>query len=61
MGAVMFDPTPEEQCLMIRLLMAERKTLLNNRQQSKNPDKEFIYIYQATVIDKLLDKFKKQP
>lgn len=56
----MTDFTSEQQCLIVRLLMAERKTVLNNRSQSKNPDKGHIYLHQATVIDQLLDKLKKE-
>jgi hypothetical protein len=50
--------TSVEQHLLMRLLMVERKTVLNNRQQSKNPDKEHLYVHQATVIDILLGKLK---
>ena len=58
------DITPEERCLLERLLIAERKNLMNSKDQN-NPrdkkerrDKKPLYIRRIEVIDNLLDKLK---
>jgi len=48
----------EELCIIVSLVRDRRKNILNNRIQSKNPDKDHLFVYQATVIDNILDKLR---
>lgn len=45
-----------EWVMMDRLLRNHRKTTLNNREQTKNEGTRQRFIFEATVVDRLLDK-----
>lgn len=51
--------TEEERSLLMTLLNAARRTNLNNRWQSKDHDKDQIYLHKAAVIDILIEKVRR--
>lgn len=50
--------TEEERSLLMTLLNAARRTNLNNRWQSKDHDKDQVYLHKAAVIDILIEKVR---
>ena len=51
--------TPEEKAVLLTLIKNHRKTTMNNRDQTKDRNKDYLYNHTAAILDQLQDKLQK--